>query len=82
MVDLKELAKECGFTGTMEEFKAQAAKVQNESMNLDAMDVVAGGGFLDYWRELAEYMWNPAEYRKKHQEPEEKINLRDVLNDA
>lgn len=48
------LSKECGYTGTMEEFKAQCdnAAASNEQMDMDAMDSVAGGlgiGMQEAW---------------------------------
>lgn len=44
------LAKDCGFTGSMDDFKAACAKAadKTEQMDMDAMDSVAGGtGMLD-----------------------------------
>lgn len=48
------LSKECGYTGTMEEFKAQCDKAagNNEQMDVDAMESVAGGldiGLKEAW---------------------------------
>lgn len=48
--DAYALVKECGFTGSMDDFKAACAKVvdKTEQMDMDAMDSVAGGtGMLD-----------------------------------
>lgn len=49
--DAYALAKECGFTGTMEDFKAMCGQASNnEQMDIDAMDNVAGGfGLSDLW---------------------------------
>lgn len=57
--DAWKLAKEKGYEGTFEEFKALGEKIENDpefnKMDLDSMETVAGGGFVSAMEAVGEW---------------------------